>query len=88
VDVGHRELDLAVEVPGSSLGPITTNECGTEIYNRLVNWWVASFHAGVCQYPAAGGEIARKPGRTVSEDNVAAHHGNLSRKLRLSAERS
>src|SRR6266850_3034013 len=37
VDVGHkRKLDLAVEVPGSSLGPITTNEMWDEVYNRLV----------------------------------------------------
>src|SRR6476659_5805974 len=37
VDVGHkRKLDLAVEVPGSSLGTITTNEMWDEIYNRLV----------------------------------------------------
>src|SRR6478735_12084073 len=38
VDVGHkRKLDLAVEVPGSALGPITTNEMWDEVYNRLVD---------------------------------------------------
>src|SRR6202022_4812916 len=37
VDVGHkRKLDLAVEVPGAALGPITTNEMWDEVYNRLV----------------------------------------------------
>src|SRR5437870_4627238 len=37
VNVGHkRKLDLAVEIPASQLGPITTNEMWDEVYNRLV----------------------------------------------------
>src|SRR5438309_5563796 len=37
VNVGHkRTLNLAVEVPGSQLGPIATNEMWDEIYDRLV----------------------------------------------------
>src|SRR5436190_3355869 len=37
VNIGHkRQLDLAIEVPASALGPITTNEMWDEIYNRLV----------------------------------------------------
>src|SRR6266567_2255245 len=37
VNVGHkRELDLAVEVPGSQLGAVATNEMWGEIYARLV----------------------------------------------------
>src|SRR5205807_8806654 len=37
VNVGHkRKLDLAVEIPASQLGPITTNEMWDEIYNRIV----------------------------------------------------
>src|SRR5216110_2116936 len=36
VNIGHkRTLDLAVEVPGSQLGPIATNEMWDEIYDRL-----------------------------------------------------
>src|SRR5437773_4434114 len=36
VDVGHRrELDLAVEVPASELGPVATNEMWDEVYDRL-----------------------------------------------------
>src|SRR3981081_1955939 len=35
--MGHkRTLDLAVEVPGSQIGAIATNEMWEEIYNRLV----------------------------------------------------
>jgi len=37
VNVGHRrKLDLAVEVPGSPLGAVASNEMWEEIYNRLV----------------------------------------------------
>src|SRR5712672_1371150 len=36
VDVGHkRRLDLAVEVPGIPLGPITSHEMWDEIYDRI-----------------------------------------------------
>src|SRR5882724_1977453 len=36
VQIGHRrELDLAVEVPGSELGPVASNEMWAEIYDRL-----------------------------------------------------
>src|SRR6266404_4498845 len=37
VNIGHkRTLNLAVEVPGSQLGPIATNEMWDEIYDRVV----------------------------------------------------
>src|SRR5436305_15348022 len=37
VNIGDkRTLNLAVEVPGSQLGPIATNEMWEEIYDRLV----------------------------------------------------
>src|SRR5262249_17479845 len=36
VQIGHRrELDLAIEVPGSELGPVATNEMWDEVYDRL-----------------------------------------------------
>src|SRR5690348_4690776 len=36
VDVGHkRELDLKIEVPGSALGPVASNEQWDEIYDRV-----------------------------------------------------
>src|SRR5262245_47522293 len=36
VQVGHRrEMDLAVEVPGSELGPVACNEMWAEIYDRI-----------------------------------------------------
>ena len=88
VDVGHkRKLDLAVEVPGSSLGPITTNEMWDEIYNRLVE--LVEQHRSTLVFVNTrrlAERIAHNLGERLGEDNVAAHHGSLSRKLRLSAE--
>jgi ATP-dependent Lhr-like helicase len=88
VDVGHkRKLDLAVEVPGSSLGPITTNEMWDEVYNRLVE--LIEQHRSTLVFVNTRRlveRIAHHLGERLGEDNVAAHHGSLSRKLRLSAE--
>ncbi len=88
VDVGHkRKLDLAVEVPGSSLGPITTNEMWDEIYDRLVE--LVEQHRSTLVFVNTrrlAERIAHNLGERLGEDNVAAHHGSLSRKLRLSAE--
>src|SRR5438128_8107608 len=88
VDVGHkRKLDLAVEVPGSSLGPITTNEMWDEVYNRLVE--LVEQHRSTLVFVNTrrlAERIAHHLGERLGEDNVAAHHGSLSRKLRLAAE--
>src|SRR5690348_8097863 len=88
VDVGHkRKLDLAVEVPGSSLGPITTNEMWDEFYNRLVE--LVAQHRSTLVFVNTrrlAERISHHLGERLGEDNVAAHHGSLSRKLRLSAE--
>ena len=89
VDVGHkRKLDLAVEVPASQLGPITTNEMWEEIYNRLVE--LIDQHRSTLVFVNTrrlAERIAHRLGERLGEDNVAAHHGSLSRKLRLNAER-
>ena len=89
VDVGHkRKLDLAVEVPASQLGPITTNEMWDEIYNRLVE--LVESHRSTLVFVNTrrlAERIAHRLGERLGEENVAAHHGSLSRKLRLNAER-
>jgi ATP-dependent helicase Lhr and Lhr-like helicase len=88
VDIGHkRKLDLAVEVPGSQLGPITTNEMWEEIYNRLVE--LVEQHRSTLVFVNTRRLVERVShhlGERLGEDNVAAHHGSLSRKLRLNAE--
>jgi len=89
VDVGHkRKLDLEVETPASQLGPITTNEMWEEIYNRLVE--LIEQHRSTLVFVNTRRlveRIAHRLAERLGEDNVAAHHGSLSRKLRLNAER-
>jgi ATP-dependent Lhr-like helicase len=89
VDVGHkRKLDLAVEVPASQLGPIATNEMWDEIYNRLVE--LIEQHRSTLVFVNTrrlSERISHHLAEKLGADNVAAHHGSLSRKLRLTAEK-
>src|SRR6266404_9881984 len=89
VNIGHkRTLNLAVEVPGSQLGPIATNEMWDEIYDRLVELVHQNRSTLVFVNTRRLVErVAHHLAERMGEDNVAAHHGSLSRKLRLAAEK-
>jgi ATP-dependent Lhr-like helicase len=89
VNVGHkRQLDLAVEVPSTELGPVASNEMWDEIYQRIVE--LVMQHRSTLVFVNTrrlAERIAHELGERIGEENVAAHHGSLSRKLRLEAER-
>jgi ATP-dependent helicase Lhr and Lhr-like helicase len=89
VNVGHkRQLDLGVEVPSSELGPVASNEMWDEIYERIVQ--LVNTHRSTLVFVNTrrlAERIAHQLGERLGEENVAAHHGSLSRKLRLEAER-
>src|SRR5467141_543650 len=89
VQIGHRrELDLAVEVPGSELGPVTSNEMWAEIYDRLAT--LATQHRSTLIFVNTrrlAERITHHLAERLGKEAVAAHHGSLSRKLRLVAER-
>jgi ATP-dependent helicase Lhr and Lhr-like helicase len=89
VDVGHkRKLDLAVDVPPMPLGPVASNEMWDTIYDRLVE--LVRQHRSTLVFVNTrrmAERIAHQLGERIGEENVAAHHGSLSRKLRLAAER-
>jgi ATP-dependent helicase Lhr and Lhr-like helicase len=89
VNVGHkRKLDLGVEVPASELGPVASNEMWDEIYERIVQ--LVNAHRSTLVFVNTrrlAERIAHQLGERMGEKNVAAHHGSLSRKLRLEAER-
>ena len=89
VNIGHkRQLDLAVEVPGSPLGPIATNEMWDEIYDRLVQLLEQNRSTLVFVNTRRLAErVAHHLAERLGPDHVAAHHGSLSRKLRLNAEK-
>jgi len=89
VNIGHkRPLDLGVEVPSSELGPVASNEMWDEIYERIVQ--LVNAHRSTLVFVNTrrlAERIAHQLGERMGEENVAAHHGSLSRKLRLEAER-
>jgi ATP-dependent Lhr-like helicase len=89
VNIGHkRKLDIAVEVPSMPLGPVASNEMWDEVYNRLVA--LVEQHRSTLVFVNTrrmAERVAHHLGERIGEDNVAAHHGSLSRKLRLAAEK-
>jgi ATP-dependent Lhr-like helicase len=89
VNIGHkRTLDLGVEVPSSELGPVASNEMWDEVYERIVQ--LVNVHRSTLVFVNTrrlAERISHQLGERLGEENVAAHHGSLSRKLRLEAER-
>ena len=89
VQIGRRRaLDLAVEVPASELAPVTSNEVWGEIYDRIAE--LAKQHRSTLIFVNTrrlAERVAHHLGERVGKELVAAHHGSLSRKLRLTAEK-
>ena len=89
VNIGHRrELDVAIEVPDSELGPIASHEMWDEIHERLTE--LVNQHRSTLIFVNTRKLAERTAHRLVKklgEDAVTAHHGSLSRKLRLAAEK-
>jgi ATP-dependent helicase Lhr and Lhr-like helicase len=89
VNIGHkRQLDLAVEVPASPLGPVASNEMWDEIYDRIRE--LVRQHRSTLVFVNTrrlAERVAHQLAERLGEDAVAAHHGSLARKLRLAAEK-
>jgi ATP-dependent helicase Lhr and Lhr-like helicase len=89
VQIGHRrELDLAIEVPASELGPVASNEMWGEVYDRVAV--LATQHRSTLIFVNTrrlAERMTHHLGERLGQDTVATHHGSLSRKLRLNAER-
>lgn len=88
VNIGHaRQLDLAIEVPGSELGAVASNEMWDEIYDRVAQLAKQNRSTLVFVNTRRLAErVAHHLSERLGEDKVATHHGSLSRKLRLNAE--
>jgi ATP-dependent Lhr-like helicase len=88
VNIGHkRHMDIAIEVPRSELGPVASNEMWDEIYDRIAD--LVRQHRSTLVFVNTrrlAERVAMHLGERLGEDSVAAHHGSLSRKLRLEAE--
>src|SRR5437667_3752944 len=88
IDTGHtRKLDLAIEIPGSPLEAVTSNEVWEEIYNRVAA--LIGEHKTTLVFVNTrrmAERVARHLGERLGDENVTAPHGSLARELRLSAE--
>jgi ATP-dependent helicase Lhr and Lhr-like helicase len=83
-----RPLDLAIELPSTELGPIASNEMWDEIYERLAQ--LALEHRSTLVFVNTRRlveRISHRLSERMGEEQVAAHHGSLSRHLRLESER-
>ena len=88
INHGHRRaMDIAVEVPNDELGPVASNEMWQEIYDRL-NALIQEHKTTLVfvNTRRLAERVAHHLGERLGEDAVLAHHGSLSRKLRLTAE--
>jgi ATP-dependent Lhr-like helicase len=88
INIGHvRKLDLAIEVPGAELGAVTSNVMWDEIYDRIAELAKQNRSTLVFVNTRRLAErVAHHLSQRLGEGRVAAHHGSLSRKLRLAAE--
>jgi Lhr-like helicase len=83
-----RQLDLAIELPSTELGPIASNTMWDEIYDRLQQ--LALEHRSTLVFVNTRRlveRISHRLSERMGAQLVAAHHGSLSRHLRLESER-
>ena len=91
IDVGHkRQMDLAVEVPKDELSAVATNAIWSDIYDRVAE--LVREHRTTLVFVNTR-RLAERVSHYLEDrlqdlgpDVVAAHHGSLSRQIRLSAE--
>lgn len=88
VNIGHaRQLDLQVVVPESELTAVASNEMWDEIYEKIAAYALENRSTLVFVNTRKLAErVAHHLEQRLGEHKVLAHHGSLSRKLRLEAE--
>ena len=88
IDEGHaRERDLAVELTGTPLEAIMSNEVWTELYDRLAELVRAHRTTLVFVNTRRLAErAARHLAERLGDDVVTSHHGSLAKEHRLKAE--
>jgi ATP-dependent Lhr-like helicase len=88
VDTGHvRERDLAIELPDAPLEAVMSSDVWQQVYDRLAA--LAAEHRTTLVFVNTrrlAERAARHLSERLGEREVAAHHGSLSRELRLDAE--
>src|SRR5438552_11226703 len=88
IDSGHaREMDLAIELPGSPLDAVMSNEVWAEVYHRLAD--LIEQHRTTLVFVNTR-RLAERVTHHLTErlgtGRITSHHGSLSAGLRLDAE--
>ena len=88
VDIGHqRDLDLSVAIPDLEFGPIATLELWESVYERIASEVRSHRSTLVFVHTRRLAErVAHQLSKRLGEDQVATHHGSLSKDSRLAAE--
>ena len=90
VNSGHsRKIDLAIEMPGSELGPIASHELWAETLERVVE--LAEGHGTTLLFVNTRRlveRVAHQLTEKLGEEAIAAHHGSMSRERRFQAEQA
>ena len=88
LDMGHqRHMELAVEVPNDELGAVASNEMWEEIYDRLSQ--LIRQHRTTLIFVNTrrlAEKLAYHLAERFEDNSIAAHHGSLSREIRLDTE--
>jgi len=88
VDGGHRrELDLAIELTDDELGAVASNEQFARVYDRIAE--LVTQHRSTIVFVNTRRLVERTAAaleQRLGEEHVVAHHGSMSRALRLAAE--
>ncbi len=88
VDAGHRrDLDLAIEITDDELGAVASHEQMGRVYDRIAELTRAHHTTLVFVNTRRMVErVAAALEERLGEDQIVAHHGSMSRALRLAAE--
>ena len=88
VDTGHaREIDLALQLPEQELGPIASHELWGETLDTVAG--MVNEHQSTLVFVNTRRlveRVAHQMSVRLGEEAVVAHHGSLSREIRLDAE--
>ncbi len=88
VDIGHRrDVDLAVELPGSPLETVCSHETWEEIFQRMAE--LIREHRTTLVFVNTrklAERVAARLTAVLGKEQVTSHHGSLSRARRLEAE--
>jgi ATP-dependent helicase Lhr and Lhr-like helicase len=88
VDTGHRRnVDLAIEITDDELGAVASHEQFGRVYDRIAA--LVSEHQSTIVFTNTRRLVERVAAaleQRLGEDQVVAHHGSMSRTMRLAAE--